>query len=125
MKKLRGCGSDLPTDLWRGVRDFALGDEFAERGGTEMAPLSTTANRAVAEEYAVRLSAHRATVLFRLSVRGVLHQGADISFCSCFPGEREFLYPPGIYLEPTGVPPVTLAGWHPIQVVEVKPVYAY
>jgi len=125
IKQLRSVGATPPC-LWRGVRDFEAGDEFLQRGGTEMAPLSTTADRRVAEEYALRLNAWRATVLFRLKVPTLLQCGADISFCSCFPGEREYLFPPGVHLKPTGEQAdERLEGGGAIKVVEVEPVYAY
>ena len=31
-----------------------------------------------------------------------MDRGADLAWCSAFPGEKEFLFPPLTYLEPTG-----------------------
>ena len=42
-------------------------------------------------------------MLLKLSVRNFAHCGANISFLSCFPGEVEYLYPPGTYLHPIAV----------------------
>ena len=126
--------------LWRGVRDRGIADEFFERGGTECAPMSTTSDRRVAEEYATRLdaagNAPATSVLFKIVVDNFLHCGAEISFLSCFPSEAEWLFPPNTYLLPTqhgadaagaggdvrrrGVMEKTESGAD-IEVVEVKP----
>ena len=44
------------------------------------------------------------------TVWGVQERGADISFLSAFPGEREYLFPPLTYLQPTGKTAMTLNG---------------
>ena len=31
-----------------------------------------------------------------------MDRGADLAWCSAFPGEKEFLFPPLTYLKPTG-----------------------
>jgi len=83
--------------LWRGVRDFDLSEEFKERGGTELAPMSTTASQTVATEYATRNNAQH-SLLLRLNASTFMDSGCDISFLSAFPEEQEFLFPPGTYL---------------------------
>ena len=60
--------------------------------------MSTTSNPAIAIAYGH--SEH--SVLFRVVSRSFMSQGADISFLSAFPGEREYLYPPLTFLQPTG-----------------------
>ena len=40
-------------DFWRGMRNRKVPDEFLERGGTELAPMSTTSNLVVAMQYSV------------------------------------------------------------------------
>jgi hypothetical protein len=87
-----------PTVLYRGVRDFDISDEFKARGGTELAVMSTTRDRAVAEEYATKDGASF-SLLFELKVPNAMQCGADIGFASCFPGEVEYVYPPGTYLQ--------------------------
>ena len=39
-----------------------------------------------------------------------MERGADISFLSAFPGEREYLFPPLTYLQPTSKTSMTLNG---------------
>ena len=52
-----------------------------------------------------------------------MERGADLTFLSAFPGEREFLYPPLTYLQPVGPArpqKATLAGAN-FLVLEVEP----
>ena len=50
-----------------------------------------------------------------------MERGADIRYLSCFPGEREYLYPPLIYLQPAGeAKTVQLAG-RSLNVLLVEP----
>ena len=46
------------------------------------------------------LSPH--SLLFKIRTPSFMQRGADISFLSAFPAEREFLYPPLTFLKPTG-----------------------
>jgi len=41
-------------------------------------------------------------VLFRLRTSNALTRGADVSFLSAFPGEKEILFPPLTYLRISG-----------------------
>ena len=91
------------------MRDMDVNDEFEQRGGTELALMSTTSNRAVAEEYATR-GAPSFSLLFQVHVHNHLLCGADISFASCFPDEVEFVYPPNTLLETTKKHYSTAAG---------------
>jgi len=103
VKKLRNdvvSATNHPAELYRGVRDMDVDDEFRERGGTELAFMSTTSDRAVAERYATAGDGVRFSLLFVLAVPNALQCGADISFASCFPVECEYLYPCGTLLQP-------------------------
>jgi len=64
----------------------------------EKAPMSTTANLAIAVQYA--LSKH--ALLFRITTTSFMQRGADLSFLSAFPAEVEYLYQPLTFLRPTG-----------------------
>ena len=104
--------------LWRGLRNVIAPEEFVRRGGTEVAPMSTTSDIDVA----VRYSASASSVLLRLTSDSFITMGADISYLSAFPGENEFLYPPLVYLKPEGEPPVHInVGNLKIVVVNVVP----
>eukprot|EP00322_Chrysochromulina_rotalis_P000749 CAMPEP_0115871198 /NCGR_PEP_ID=MMETSP0287-20121206/22738_1 /TAXON_ID=412157 /ORGANISM="Chrysochromulina rotalis, Strain UIO044" /LENGTH=982 /DNA_ID=CAMNT_0003325983 /DNA_START=223 /DNA_END=3171 /DNA_ORIENTATION=- len=87
------------VDLWRGLRDMHVDDEFRVRGGTEMAPMSTTRSLAVA----VRYSHSHHPLLLKVSTSSFMERGADIAFLSAFPGEEEVCFPPLTYLKPTGL----------------------
>ena len=52
----------------------------------------------VAVQYA--MSTH--SLLFKVVANSFMERGADIAFLSAFPGEKEYVYPPLTYLEPTG-----------------------
>lgn len=129
VRKLRIVDANNPAEknrayeLYRGVRDRKLAENFS--GGGELAPMSTTTNFSVALQY----SASKQCVLFRIHTNSALERGADLSFLSAFPGEREYLYPPLTYLQPKkgqdGEPvepcTVELAAGVNITVVEVEP----
>jgi len=66
------------------------------KGGTELAPMSTTSSLKIAMQY----SASEQALLFRLHTKNFMMRGPEISFLSAFPGEQEFLFPPLTYLEP-------------------------
>ena len=101
------------------MADMGVSEEFLAQGGTELACMSTTDDRAVAEKFAqVRKSAH--PLLLKVQARGFAQCGADISWLSMYPGEKEVLYPPLTYLRPTG-PPVKEANG--CTVVTVEPIF--
>jgi len=84
--------------LYRGMRNTNMTDAFAEKGGTEMAFMSTTCDLAVAVRYAISNN----SLIFKIIVDGFMTMGADLRWLSAFPGEAEFLYPPITYLKPVG-----------------------
>ena len=84
------------------MRDVRLPEVFLEKGGTEVAPMSTTADLRTA----VRYAASRSSVLLRLLADSFITRGADISYLSAFPSESEYLYPPLAYLKPARTKPV-------------------
>ena len=93
--------------------------EFLREGGSEFAPMSTTYSLRIAMEY----SASHNSVIFRLRTDNALMRGADISYLSAFPRERECLFPPLTYLapEPDARPTVVKIGDSIFEVVDVKP----
>jgi len=91
IKKLRAVDTDSRTlDLWRGMRNLQSTEAFQNNGGTEPAPMSTTSDLNIAVGYA--LSEY--SLLFKVVADSFMQRGADISFLSCFPSEREYVYPP-------------------------------
>ena len=84
-------------DLYRGMSNVLVADRFIEEGGTELAPMSTTASIGTALEYAASSNG----LVLRLRTRSSMERGADIRFVSAFPAEKEYLFPPLVYLQPT------------------------
>lgn len=105
IRRLRAVGAEGPsadklhTDLWRGMRNLTVTDQFLERGGTELAPMSTTADLSVALDYSARAPTR---LLMKLRASSFMDRGADLSYLSAFPDEVETLYPPLTFLKPTG-----------------------
>mmetsp|Transcript_45769 Transcript_45769/g.91313 ORF Transcript_45769/g.91313 Transcript_45769/m.91313 type:complete len:104 (-) Transcript_45769:141-452(-) len=60
--------------------------------------MSTTCDLSVAVRYS--LSAH--ATLLCIKTNSFIERGANISYLSAFAQEKEFLYPPLTFLEPTG-----------------------
>ena len=105
------------------MKSLNITEEFIRTGGTkkrtEMACMSTTSSHPVAEEFAESDS----PLLFKFVSKSFMSHGADISFLSVYPGEKEVLYPPLTYLRPIGVSEQTIRG-KVYKVVEVEPVFA-
>ena len=85
------------TALWRGMKNLTMGDDFMStaengkcKGGTELAPMSTTTDLAVAARYA----SSGDSLLFKISLDNFMQYGAELKWLSAFPGEEEVLYPP-------------------------------
>lgn len=100
VKKLRASSAkdghifQEERDLWRGMKDVDLDiAEFQFLGGTELAPMSTSANRDRARSYACST----VPLMFKYKVSG-LSAGVPIKFLSLYPGEEEYLYPPLTFL---------------------------
>ena len=115
--KRRSSASISRLVLWRGMRNAEVPESFMSSGGTELAPMSTTADLSVALQY----SAGRSAVLLRLTTSTFMQRGADISFLSAFPAEKEVLYPPLTFLLPTGRESTTAVGEASVRVIEVVP----
>jgi len=121
--KLRVVGArdaltaNAEVDLWRGLKNVAIVDAFMREGGTELAPMSATSELAVAVQYSV--SDH--PLLIRIRTRSSMERGADISWLSTFPHEKEWLFPPLTYLQPVGEEDVVELGGVGFRVLVVEP----
>lgn len=104
--------------FWRGMKDLQITDEFLRTGGSEMACMSTTSSREVAEDFA----RSKSPLLFKFVSNSFMSHGADISFLSVYPSEKEVLYPPLTYLRPIRMYKEAI-GTTVYQVVEVEPVF--
>jgi len=86
-----------PFELWRGLGNMKdLTSDYMKSGGQELACMSTSASKYQSLLYAKS----RRPMIMRLRVVTHRNVGADISFVSMFPGEKEFLYPPLTHLKP-------------------------
>ena len=123
LKKLRkfGASDDTATQtqvLWRGMKNLRITDEFARRGGTELAPMSTTDSFGVAVEYSRCPGAK--SLIFKIVTENKLQRGAGLEWISLFPNESEVLFPPLTYMQPTGKTQVVeIDGFH-FTIVEVR-----
>ena len=72
-----------------------MDDSFFKKGGTELAPMSTTTSLEVALNYCTSSNA----VLLCLNCASFMRRGADLAFLSAFPREAEVLFPPLTYLK--------------------------
>ncbi len=81
--------------------------------------MSTSDDLAVAVEYSK--SSQGCSLLFKIRIENLKQCGADISWLSTVGSEREILYPPLTFLQPTGrVQTVTAQGLF-FTVVELQP----
>ena len=124
IKKLRAWTTTAPNahtsfDLFRGMGDRSVMEDFMCQGGTEFAPMSTTAELDIALKYSQGKSGH--AVLLWLHSKNFMDRGVDLKWLSAFPHEAEYLYPPLSYLKPTREEPtVVTIGAVVYQVVEVE-----
>ena len=81
-------GRVLPSEFWRGQG----------HGGVEFAFMSTTADRSVAMQYAKVESQTVASCVMEVQM-GMIDRGADLSWLSQYPHEREITFPPYTGLE--------------------------
>ena len=108
------------VELWRGLKDAEVPEEFVSAGGTENAPMSTTRSLEVAMNY----SASAMPMLMRINVGTFMQLGADLGFVSTFPDENEVLYPPLTYLESVRPPAEVRVSGIPFTIVDVVPFIA-
>ena len=86
-KVYRGiAGMALPPEFWRP-------NEYGVRGGVEGAFMSTTTSRQVAMGYAAGGTSSKFGIVIEVQ-QGMVNRGADISWLSQYPHEREILFGP-------------------------------
>jgi hypothetical protein len=97
LKKLRAVldPTHFPMTFYRGMKDMAVAKQFEERGGTEMACMSTSADKGEALKWAES----RVPLLLQFEIENHMQCGADISWLSMYPEEKEWLFPPLTYLK--------------------------
>ena len=110
--------ANVPLSLFRGIGKREMDPKFMTVGGTELAPMSTTAKLQIALKYS---QGGDSSVLLWLRTQNFMDRGVDLTWISAFPHEREFLCPPLTYRTPVREEPVVvqICG-ATYQVIEVK-----
>ena len=111
-------------------------EEFKQRGGTEISPMSMSSERQVAERRALKDYISQRAIdaknpelqlptLLKLKAETWQNAGVDISSLSIIPEESEVVYPPCTYLEPRSEKEETVRGPNEeeftIKIIEVLP----
>jgi len=108
----------VPLSLFRGIGKREMDEKLMIEGGTELAPMSTTAQLWVALKYSL---GGDSSVLLWLRTRNFMDRGVDLTWISAFPHEREFLYSPLAYMRAVRDEPVVVqVGGVTYQVIEAK-----
>ena len=89
---------NMPTVLWRGVKNVSIDRTFKERGGTHFSPMSTTSDLDVAIKYG---TCNAGSLIFKIDASTALRHGADLEWLSAFASEKEELFPPLTFLQPS------------------------
>merc|ERR1712007_101347 len=97
--------------------DFMRTEHGVCRGGTELAPMSTTTSFEVAAKYAKSSEC----LIMKVVLENIMQYGADIQWLSAFPEEAEVIYPPLTYLQPTGRTQRLELDGSEFTIVEVRP----
>lgn len=104
IRKLRAVdaksGATDTKVFWRGMKNLSLSQNFGKEGGAEFACMSTTSDIKIATE---RFAEGSNPLIFKYVTDTFMDRGADISFLSVYPEEKEVLYPPLTYLKPVSV----------------------
>jgi hypothetical protein len=125
IRKLRawaggGDGAHDSLELFRGMSNRQIFEAFMSQGGTEFAPMSTTAKLWVALKYSQGAAGNINTLLW-LRTEGFMDRGVDLQWLSAFPHEEEFVYSPLAFVKPIRKNPILLEiGQSTYQVVECK-----
>ena len=123
IKQSRAVAAESPDahvelSLFRGIGKREMDDKFMIEGGTELAPMSTTAQLWVALKYS---QGGDSSVLLWLRTQNFMDRGVDLTWVSAFPHEREFLFPPLTYMRAVRNEPIVVqVGGVTYQVIEVK-----
>ena len=112
IRKLRAWAANsaqknIPLSLFRGMSVREIFDTFMEKGGTELAPMSTTAELKIALLYSQGRQGTISTLLW-IRTENFMDRGVDLEWLSAFPHEKEYLYPPLSFLKPIQTEPTVL-----------------
>jgi hypothetical protein len=120
LQKLRAVNATRTVqqqELWRGMKDLELTEEFKRSGGTELGCLSTSTSK----ERVARATLSAQPLIFRVVSTGFMSDGIPISWVSLYPEEEEVLYPPMTYLKFLKATPIKNSSGF---VVDVAPMFS-
>ena len=83
--------------------------------------LPTTTALSNKHETEIRSNILISLVLFKIKTKSFMQRGADLQYLSAFPAEKELLYPPLTFLQPTGWSMEHSVGGVKFTVIEVEP----
>jgi len=123
IKKLRAVAASSPNAqtmkvFWRGLKDLTLPMEFVQKGGTEFGCMSTSEDKKIA----VKFAASKCPLILKYESKDFANRGADVSFLSVYPHEKEGLFPPLTYLRVVKIENEELGGVTTM-VATVEPVF--
>ena len=78
------------------MKNNSVDDTFLRKGGADASCMSTSFDLDIIGSYAKSAN----PLIFRIKVDSPMQMGADLEWLSCFPEEKEVLYPPLTYLKP-------------------------
>jgi hypothetical protein len=104
IKKLRAHAANSgegqqPLELFRGMSNKKILDTFMVEGGTELAPMSSSAELGVALKYSQGPAGSISTLLW-IRTENFMDKGVDLKWLSASPHEKDVLYPPLCFLSP-------------------------
>ena len=106
LREVHPAGAVAELTYWRGMENMGVTDEFLRHGGTEMACMSTTEDPRVARTTFAKVGKVGCPLLLKVVSTDLTTRGADLSWLSMYPEEKEVLFPPLTYLLPVGEPVV-------------------
>ena len=81
--------------------------------------MSTTRNLQIAAEYSQ--SVEGSLLIFKFKIENIKQFGADVSWLSAFPTEKEIVYPPLTFLQSTGKVETTTINGMAFTTVDIEP----
>jgi hypothetical protein len=99
------------------LQNLKISEDFKIEGGTELGCMSTSTSMKIVAGYAKS----KQPLVFRVVSDSFMSCGADVSWLSVYPAEKEILYPPLTYLEYVGTTPILNSSG---VVVDVKPSFS-
>jgi ankyrin repeat protein len=114
MRLYRGFGGDVEFP-----NSFYQPDCRSCKGITEFGFLSTTGERKIAIQYSGAGKGKPFPMIIEIAV-GSIDRGANVSAFSQYPHELEYLWAPGSFMEPLGIPSLEVSEGSVVHVIRVR-----